>query len=69
MKLYSRNTSVGAVFEERFNRSIRDPLKRPVFERGVANWIHVLPTITKQYRSRVHSSTKLTPIQASLKRE
>ena len=67
IKLYSRNSSYGAVFAERFNRTIRDLLKKIVFERGDANWIDVLPTITKQYNNRIHSSTKLTPIQASLK--
>ena len=66
--LYSRNSSYGAVFAERFNRTIRDLLKKPVFERGDANWIDVLQTITKQYNNRIHSSTKLTPIQASLKK-
>ena len=68
IKLYSRNTYLGAVFAERFNKSIRDLLKRPVFEKGDGNWVDVLPTITKQYNNRVHSSTKLTPIQASLKK-
>ena len=34
IKLYSRNTYLGAVFAERFNKSIRDLLKRPVFEKG-----------------------------------
>ena len=68
LKLYSRNSSYGAVFAERFNRTIRDLLKRLVFEKGDGNWIDVLPTITKQYNNRVHSSTKLTPIQASLKK-
>ena len=68
IKLYSRNTSVGAVFAERFNRTIRDLLKKIVFEQGDAKWIDVLPTITKQYNNRIHSSTKLTPIQASLKK-
>ena len=68
IKLYSRNTSYGAVFAERFNRTIRDLLKKPVFEKGDGNWIDVLPTITKQYNTRIHSSTKLTPIQASLKK-
>ena len=66
--LYSRNSSYGAVFAERFNRTIRDLLKKPVFERGDANWIDVLQTITKQYNNRIHPSTKLTPIQASLKK-
>ena len=68
IKLYSRNSSFGAVFAERFNRTIGDLLKRPIFEKKDANWIDVLPTITKQYNNRVHSSTKLTPIQASLKK-
>ena len=68
IKRYSRNTDLGAVFAERFNRTIRDLLKRPVFEKGESNWVDVLPTITKQYNNRIHSSTKLTPIQASLKK-
>ena len=68
IKLYSRNSSYGAVSAERFNLTIRNLLKRPVFEKGDGNWIDVLPTITKQYNNRVHSSTKLTPIQASSKK-
>ena len=68
IKLYSRNTSLGAVFAERFNRTIRDLLKKIVFEKGDGNWVDILPTITKQYNNRIHSSTKLTPIQASLKK-
>ena len=68
IKFYSRNISYGAVFAERFNRTIRDLLKKIVFEYGDANWLDVLPTITKQYNNTIHSSTKLTPIQASLKK-
>ena len=67
IEIYSRNGSLGAVFAERFNRTIRDILIRPVFEEGDANWIDVLPVITKQYNNRIHSST-LTPTQASLKK-
>ena len=69
IKLYSRNSSFGSVFAERFNRTIRDLLKKPVFEKGDGNWIDILPIITKQYNNRMHSSTKLTPIQASLKKK
>ena len=68
IKLYSRNSSYGAVFAERFNRTIRDLLKKIVFENGDANWIDVLQTITKQYNNRRHTSTKLSPIEASLKK-
>ena len=64
IKLYSRNSSYGAVFAERFKSNIRDLLKKPVFEKGAGNWIwiDILPTITKQYNNRIHSSFKLTPI-------
>ena len=68
IKLYSRNSSYGAVFAERFNRTIRDLLKKTVFDQGDAKWVDVLPIITKQYNNRTHSSTKLTPVQASLKK-
>ena len=68
IKLYSRNSSYGAVFAERFNRTIRDLLKKPVFEKGVGNWIDILPTRTKQYNNGIHSSTKLSPKDASLKK-
>ena len=68
IRIYSRNSSYSAVFAEKFNRTIRDLLKKPVFEKGDGNWIDILQTITKQYNNKVHSSTKLTPIQASLKK-
>ena len=67
-KLFSRNSSYGAVFAERFKGTIRDLIKRLVFEQGDAKRIDILPTITKHYKNRIHSSTKLTPIQASLKK-
>ena len=68
IKLYSRNTSLGAVFAERFNRTIRDLLKKIVFEHGDGNWIDILQTMTKQYNNRIHSSIKLSPEDASLKK-
>ena len=33
---YSRNSSIGAVLADGFNRTIRDLLKRPVFEEKMA---------------------------------
>ena len=68
IKLYSRNSLYGAVFAEIFNRTIRDLLKKIVFERGDAKWIDILPTITEQYNNRIHTSTKLSPKDASLKK-
>ena len=68
IKKYFRTTALGAVFAERFNRTIRDLLKRPVFEKGDGKWNDIFPVITKQNKNGVHSSTKLTPIQANLKK-
>ena len=64
-KRYSRYTSKGAVFAESFNRTIRNLLKKPVFENGDANWVDILGSIINKYNNTVHSSTKMTPIQAS----
>ena len=64
VKHYSRNSSLAAVFAERFNRIIGDLLEKLDFERGYGNWIDILPTITKQDKIRIHSTIKLTLIQA-----
>ena len=42
--------------------------EKVVFERGDANWIDVLPTIRKQKKIKIHSSIKLSPVEASLKK-
>ena len=68
IKHFSRNISLGAVFAERFNRLIKNLLTKPVFQAGTSNWVDVLPTITEKYNNRRYSSTKLTPVQASLKK-
>ena len=67
IKRYSRNTALGAVFAERFNRTIRNLLKKPVFEKGNADWLSELSSVIKQYNNTVHHSTKMTPVQASKK--
>ena len=68
IKTFSRMTSVGSVFANNFNRSNRDLLKKPVFEKGDGKCVDVLPTTTKQYYNTIHSSTKLRPIQPSFKK-
>ena len=60
IKLYSRKSSYGAVFAESFNRTIGDLLNKTVFEKGDGRWTDILPTITKQYNNRIHTSTKLS---------
>ena len=67
IKRYSRYTDKGAVFAERFNKTIRNLLKKPVFEKGNADWISELSSVIKQYKNTTHHSIKMTPVQASKK--
>ena len=64
---YSRYTDKGPSIAERVIRTIRNLLKKPVFEKGKASWIDELPSIVKKYNNTIHGSTKMTPIQASKK--
>ena len=68
IKIFSRNILYVALFAEHFNRTIRDLLKKNNFEQSHAKRIGISPTITRQYKNRIHSLTKLTPIQGSLKK-
>ena len=67
IKRYSRYTDKGAVFAERFIETIRNLLKKPVFEKGKADWLSEIPSVIKKYNNTIHHSTKMTPIQASKK--
>ena len=64
---YSRYTDKGPSIAERVIRTIRNLLKKPVFEKGNANWLSELPSVIKQYNNTIHHSMKMTPIQASRK--
>ena len=47
IKRYSRYTDEGAVFAERFIRTLRDLLKKPIFEKSDAIWIVELVSVMK----------------------
>ena len=64
---YSRFTDKGPSLAERVIRTIRNLLKKPVFEKGRADWLSELPSVIKQYNNTIHHSIKMTPNQASKK--
>ena len=64
---YSRYTDKGPSIAERVIRTLRNLLKKPVFEKGRADWLSELPSVVEKYNNTIHSSTKMTPIQASKK--
>ena len=64
---YSRYTDKGPSIAERVIRTVRNLLKKPVFEKGNSDWVSELPSVIKQYNNTIHHSIKMTPIQASKK--
>ena len=64
---YSRYTDKGPSIAERVIHTVRNLLKKPVFLAGNADWLSELPSVIKKYNNSIHSSTKMTPIQASKK--
>ena len=64
VKRYSCYTDKGAVSAERFNRTIKKLMKKPVFLAGNADWISELPSVIKQNNKTIHSAKKITPNQA-----
>ena len=58
----SKFTEKGPSIVERVIRTIRNLLKKPVFEKGKADWISELPPVIKQYKISIHISTKMAPI-------
>ena len=67
IRYFSRLTHKGPSITGRVIRTIRNLLKRPIFQAGIADWLVELPTVTKQYNNTIHHSIKMTPIQASKK--
>ena len=65
--LYSRFTDKGPSIAERVIRTIRNLLKKPVFEKGRADWLSELPSVIIQYNITIHQRIKMPPIQASKK--
>ena len=63
----SRFTDKGPSIAERVIRSVRNLIKKPVFEKGNADWLSELPTVIKQYNNTNQHSIKMTPPQASKK--
>ena len=64
---YSRYTDKGPSIAERVIRTVRNLLKKPVFEKGNADWISELPSVVKKYNNTIHHSTKMKPTDASKK--
>ena len=65
IQIYSTNSDLKAVFVERFNRTLLDLIKKPMYIEGKACWLNHLDTALEKYSNRVHGTTKMTPFEMS----
>ena len=57
-RLFSLSQIEVQSFAEKFNKTTRNLLKKPVFEKGNANWIDELPKVIKKYNNIYSSFNK-----------
>ena len=63
IQIYSTNSDLKAVFVERFNRTLLDLIKKPMYLEGKGNWLnHIIKALDK-YNNCAHSTTKMTPFE------
>ena len=67
IQFYSTNSDLKAVLVERFNRTLLDLIKEPMYIEGKACWLNHLENALDKYNNRVHGTTKMTPIEMSTK--
>ena len=65
IQIYSTYSDLKAVFVERFNRTILDLIKKPMYIEGKACWLNHLDTAMEKYNNHVHGTTKMTPFEMS----
>ena len=53
-----------AVFIEKFNRTLFHIINKPMFINGYGNWVNILNGAVVTYNNNVHSTIKMTPVDA-----
>ena len=62
---YSTNSDLKAVFVKRFNRTLLDLIKEPMYIEGKACWLNHSNTAMEKYNNRVLTTTRMTPFEAN----
>ena len=63
IQIFSTISDLKAVFVERFNRTLLDLIKEPMYIEGKACWLNHIDAALEKYINRVHGTTKMTPIE------
>ena len=65
IQIYSTNSDLKAVFVERFNRTLLDLIKEPMYIEGKGSWLNYLDTAMEKHNNHVHTTTRMTPFEAN----
>ena len=68
VELYSTENEEKSSIVERWIRTMKEKMWKYFTDNNTYNYMNVLPDLVKDYNNMVHSSTKLTPIDASKKK-
>ena len=68
IKLYSTENEEKSSIAERWIRTMKEKMFKYFTDNNTYKYIDVLPDLVEDYNNTVHSSTKLTPIEASKKK-
>ena len=68
IQIYSTYTYLKVIFVERFNRTLLDLIKEPMFFEGKTCWLNHLDAALEKYSNRVHETIKMTPLELSTNR-
>ena len=66
VEFYSRENDEKSCVIERFNRTIKEKIYKYFTANSTRKYFDVLDTFVDQYNNTVHSSIKITPVEASL---
>ena len=67
IQIYSPHSDLKAVFVERFNRTLLDLIKEPMYIERKGNWLNHINNALDMCNNRVHTTTKMTPFEANKK--
>ena len=68
IQMYSTENEEKSSVVERWNRTIKTKMWKQFTVQGNTMYLDILPKILKQYNNTIHSSIKMTPVEASKKK-
>ena len=69
VKIYYTYSNLKAVFIERFNRSLRELMRKEFVKNNNTIWYNILQNLIKTYNNRYHHTIKMKPIDVTKSNE